>query len=221
MCWLKRTLDSSVGGKFLVGLTGLGLVGFLLGHISGNLLIYAGPDAINSYAEGLRKFPALLWGMRIGLIVIFIVHMWLALRLNLRNKAARPDGYAVKRYRKASFSSRTMVQSGLLLLLYICFHLLHFTFRATSPEIGAFGHFDVYQMMIWSFHQPLNVITYVAAMIVLGFHLSHGISSMFQSLGINHPKYNTLLRRLGPGLGCLLAALYISIPVAVLLGVVK
>jgi succinate dehydrogenase / fumarate reductase cytochrome b subunit len=221
MSWLKRTFNSSVGGKFVVGLTGLGLCGFLLGHLSGNLLVYGGPEAINAYAEGLRKFPALLWTMRIGIIITFLLHLWLTLRLNLHNKAARPEGYAVKSYRKASFSSRTMVQTGLLTLLYIAFHLAQFTFRVTSPEIGAFGHYDVYQMLIFSFHQPLNVILYIAALIVLGLHLSHGISSMFQSLGINHPKYNKLLRLLGPGLSTVIVLLYISIPVSILLGVVK
>jgi succinate dehydrogenase / fumarate reductase cytochrome b subunit len=221
MSWLKQTLSSSVGGKTVVAVTGIAMVGFLVAHLSGNLLVFAGPEAMSEYAAGLRKFPVLLLAARVGLAVMAVLHILVAVKLNLANRAARPVAYAVKNYRKASVSSRTMVLTGLLLLFYILFHLAHFTWRLTSPEIGALGHYDVYAMLILAFSNPLMSGLYILAMIVMGMHLSHGVSSLWQTLGLNHPKYNPLLRKLGPISGILLAAGFISIPVSVLLGIVK
>lgn len=221
MSWLQRTLNSSLGGKYVVALTGLGLVGFLVAHLAGNLLMFVGPDAMFAYAKGLRDYMALLWVMRIGLIVMFVTHILFAVKLNLANVAARPVGYAKKSFVRASLSSRTMVYTGLLVLFYLLFHLAHFTFRVTSDQIGAFAPFDVYNMAIASFSDPFVSLTYIAGMVVLGLHLHHGASSLFQSLGINHDKYNPLIRALGPLLGVVLPALFISIPVAVLFGFVK
>lgn len=221
MSWLKQTVSSSIGGKAIVALTGLGLVGFLVAHLAGNLLIFAGPQAMADYAEGLRKYPALLWAMRIGLIVISILHVTVAIKLNMNNRAARPVSYVKKDFVKASPASRSMVYTGVLVLAYALFHLAHFTFRVTSPEIGQFGPWDVYQMAVASFSDPLVAGTYILAMIVMGVHLNHGVSSLFQSLGLNHDKYNGLIRKLGPLLGALLALGFISIPVSVLLGIVR
>jgi succinate dehydrogenase / fumarate reductase cytochrome b subunit len=114
-----------------------------------------------------------------------------------------------------------MVYTGLLLLFYAAYHLAHFTWRLTNPEISALGPWEVYKMLILTFQDPVQAGLYVAAMVVLGLHLSHGISSLFQSLGFNHPKYNGLIRLLGPTVGAVLALAYISIPVAVLFGIVK
>lgn len=221
MSWLKQTLGSSVGGKFLVALTGLGMVGFLVAHVSGNLLVFAGrPEPLAEYAEGLRKFPVLLLLARVGLIAMAVVHVVLAVKLNLANRAARPVAYHKKNFIRASFASRTMVYTGLLILFYIFYHLRHFTWRADA-DLGALGPWEVYKMLIMAFQDPVQVGLYVAAMIVLGLHLSHGISSLFQSLGLNHPKYNGLIRKTGPALGGLLALAYISIPVAVFFGIVR
>jgi succinate dehydrogenase / fumarate reductase cytochrome b subunit len=221
MSWVKQALSSSVGSKALVALTGLGLVGFLVAHLSGNLLIYAGPEAMNAYASGLRDHMALLVTARVGLIVMFVLHVAIAIRLNLANQAARPIGYAKKVYRAATWASRNMVLTGLLLLAYLLYHLAHFTFRLTSSEIKQYGHFDVYQMAVAEFHNPIVVATYVVSMIIVGLHLSHGIQSLFQSLGLNHGKYTPFLRKAGPALGWLLSVGFISIPVSVVLGIVK
>jgi succinate dehydrogenase / fumarate reductase cytochrome b subunit len=221
MSWIKQTLDSSIGGKLIVAVTGLALVGFIVGHLSGNLLVFAGRDAINAYAEGLRKFPALLWGMRLGLIAAAVLHIYFTVRLNIRNRASRPQPYVKKVYARASLQSRTMVLSGLLLLFYAIYHLAHFTWRVTDPTIGALGHYDVYEMLVYSFKSPVMSVSYIVAMVFVGMHLAHGISSLFQTLGLNHPKYNPLIRSAGPVLGVLLAAGYISIPVAILLGIVQ
>lgn len=221
MAWFKQALDSSIGGKLIVAVTGLALVGFIVGHLSGNLLVFAGRDAINAYAEGLRKFPALLWGMRLGLIAAAVLHIYFTIRLNIRNRASRPQPYVKKVYARASLQSRTMVLSGLLLLFYAIYHLAHFTWRVTDPTIGALGHYDVYEMLVYSFKSPVMSVSYIVAMVFVGMHLAHGISSLFQTLGLNHPKYNPLIRSAGPVLGVLLAAGYISIPVAILLGIVQ
>lgn len=220
MSWLKRTVSSSLGGKYIVALTGLGMVGFLFAHLAGNLLIFAGPEALAQYAEGLRQYPAVLWAMRAGLLAITVLHVVLAIKLNIANRAARPTPYAKKEFMKASLSSRTMVLTGSLVLAYIFFHLAHFTFRVTSEEVAAHGPYEVYNMLVAAFRHPAVSITYIAAMILLGMHLSHGISSLTQTLGLNHPKYNPLLRKLGPAVGFLLAAGYISIPMSVWLGIV-
>jgi succinate dehydrogenase / fumarate reductase cytochrome b subunit len=220
MNWLKRTLNSSIGGKFIVAITGLALVGFIVAHLSGNLLVFAGREALAEYAQGLRKFPALLWALRLGLLAAAVLHISFTIKLNLANKASRPEAYAKKSFRKASLSSRSMVLSGLILLTYAVYHLLHFTFRTTNTEIGALGPYDVYDMLIIGFSNPLISFFYIVAMILLAMHLSHGISSLFQTLGLNHHKYNKVLKALGPVAGTILALGYISIPVAVMTGIV-
>lgn len=220
MNWLKRTLNSSIGGKFIVAVTGLALVGFIVAHLSGNLLIFVGREALAEYAAGLRKFPALLWVMRIGLIVAAVLHIVFTIKLNMASRAARPEKYVKKSYRRASVNSRTMVLSGLILLFYSVYHLLHFTFRTTNAEIGALGIYDVYDMLIIGFSNPLISFFYIVAMVLLAMHLSHGIQSLFQTLGINHPKYNKAIRAIGPAAGTILALGYISIPVAVMTGFV-
>lgn len=222
MSWLKKLSGSSIGGKFLVAITGLGMAGFLVAHVSGNLLIFTGsPEALAQYAEGLRKFPVLLNGLRVGLVLMTVLHVLFAIKLNLANRAARPVAYAKKNFLRASFASRTMVYTGLLVLFYAAYHLAHFTWRVTNPEIAALGPWEVYRMLLIAFQDPVQAGLYVAAMIVLGLHLSHGISSLFQSLGLNIPKYNSPIKMIGPAVGTLLALAYISIPVAVLLGIVK
>ena len=220
MSWFKRTLNSSIGGKLIVAITGLGLVGFVIAHLSGNLLIFAGREALAEYAQGLRKFPALLWVARIGLIGMAILHIGFTIKLNLANKAARPVAYAKKTYRRASLQSRTMVLTGLTLLAYVIYHLLHFTWRTTNPEIAALGPYEVYDMLIIGFSNPAISLFYIVATALLGRHLSHGISSIFQTLGLNNPKYNKLFKSIGPALGVILALGFISIPVAVMTGFV-
>lgn len=221
MAWLRRTFESSIGGKFLVALTGLALVGFLVAHLAGNLLVYAGPEALNAYAKGLRDLGGLLWVARGGLLVIAVTHIVLAIRLNVRSRTARPVAYLKKSYRAASTPSRSMLPTGLALLAYIVYHLADYTFRLTNPAYATLPEGDVYQMVVLGFQDPISSLVYGVAMVVLGMHLNHGISSVFQTLGWNHSKYNPLLRRLGPVLGTALALGFISIPISVLAGFVK
>jgi succinate dehydrogenase / fumarate reductase cytochrome b subunit len=211
---------TSIGRKFVVAVTGIMMVGFLVAHLAGNLLIFAGPQALYDYAEGLRKFPVVLWGLRLGLIGAFFAHVFFAVKLNLENKAARPEAYQFKKYVRASLASRTMLITGGLLTAYIAFHLAHFTWRTTNAEIAALGPYDVYQMLILAFKKVHISGLYIVANILLGMHLSHGIASLFQTLGLSNHQYSPVFNKLGPLVGWGLALGFISIPAAVLFGLV-
>jgi succinate dehydrogenase / fumarate reductase cytochrome b subunit len=221
MNWLTRTLSSSLGRKYIVAVTGLAMIGFLLAHLSGNLLVFAGPEAMNAYAKGLHTFPAALWTLRLGLIGAAVFHIYFALALNLENYRARPISYAMKRYERASWCSRNMVLTGLLILAYIFYHLAHFTFRLTDSTVASVGEYDIYAMIIGSFSNPVIALTYTFAMVVTALHLCHGISSLFQTLGLNHIKYNKTVRALGLILGIGICGAFITIPLAVMLGLLK
>jgi succinate dehydrogenase / fumarate reductase cytochrome b subunit len=218
MSWFKQFTHSSIGSKSVVALTGLAMVGFVVAHLSGNLLVFAGKDAINAYSEWLHSKGALLWVARLGLLAMVGLHIFFTIKLNINNKRARPIAYAKKSYTKAKSTSRTMVLSGLVLVSYIVYHLAHLTFRVTNPEIA---QLDVYTMLVSSFKSPMVSFSYVVGMVLLGAHLSHGVSSLFQTLGLNHPKYNPIIRAIGPILGVALAVGFSSIPVSVLLGLVQ
>jgi len=225
MSWIVRLMKSSLGAKYVMAVTGAGLFAFLLGHIGGNLLMYFGQDAVNNYAVGLRNLPyGLLWVARGGILLFFLLHVFTAYSLTLKNKAARPQAYAYDATFKASYASRTMARTGTIVLLFVLYHLAHFTFRVTSyagPYIDNQGRDDVYTMVVAGFNQPFLAITYVAAMLVLGYHLSHGLSSMFQSLGLNHSKYNLFFRKIMPLLGWVVTLAGATIPLAVLSGIIR
>lgn len=224
MDWLKRTLNSSIGMKWTMGLTGLALFLFVLAHMIGNLQIYGPPELINQYAVNLRNLGPLLWVARIGLALMFIVHIASAIRLTQLNRSARPVAYAVTTPQVSGYAARSMLMGGLILLGFLLYHLAHFTLGLTNPELfglhDAQGRHDVYAMVVLSFRQPLISITYILAMIPLVMHLSHGLSSVFQTLGANSPKYNYLFHAAGPVLGAIIFIGNVSIPLAVLANVI-
>lgn len=219
------SLKSSLGKKYLMALTGLALIGFVIAHLLGNLQVFLGPDALNSYAEALANLGALLWVARLGLLFVFITHLGLAFRLTYENKKARDHGYQYPGTIKATLTSRTMIISGLLILGYVIYHLMHFTFQTTHPEfaglVDAKGRHDVYQMVISGFSEPAIAFAYLFSMIMLAAHLHHGASSVFQSLGLNGGKYRCLTKWFGPALAALVIIGYGSIPLAVQLGILK
>lgn len=221
MNWVSRTLNSSVGCKVVMAVTGLALVGFLVGHLAGNLLVFGGPDAINGYARGLRNYTPLLWIMRIGLLVAFVIHIFSGIRLTALNKKARPVAYKVKKNVRASFSSRYMGLSGLVVLGFALYHLAHLTLRVTHPQFANLNEFDVYQMLLISFKNPVLTLLYTVSVGLLMMHLSHGVSSLFQTLGIHHRKYQTLIANLGPSLSVILGLGFVSVPLAIFLGLIK
>ena len=222
MSWVQNFARSSIGAKVVMALSGLVIVGFVIGHMLGNLQIFLGQDALNAYAANLHAMPPLLWGTRIVVGLSIIAHVLSAIRLSLLNQAARPERYARKAYVRATLGSRTMRLSALVLLAFVIYHLLHFTLGVTHPDhkalVDAAGRPDVYSMVILGFQQPIVAISYVVAMLLLGLHLSHGASSMFQSLGLHHPQYNGFIDNVGPVLAGIIVVGNCSMPLAVLLG---
>ena len=215
MLWLKRILFSSVGCKLVVALTGLGLVGFLVAHLAGNFLVFVGPEAINDYARQLRKFPLILWILRLGLISIFFIHIAFTIRLTRLNKISNPQKYAVPSRELSSFASRSMILSGLTVLSFVLYHLAHLTFRLTNPLFEQLGEYDVYAMLLISFQNPIIVCFYILSVCLLMVHLSHGISSSFQTFGIKHLKYNKIVENSSIALSIFLALGFSSIPIRI------
>jgi succinate dehydrogenase / fumarate reductase cytochrome b subunit len=223
MPWWNRLINSSVGLKSLMAVTGLLLVGFVILHMIGNLNAYRGADALNSYAQTLKNFGPLLWVARLGLLSIFIVHLAAAFRLTAIARKARPIAYAFQKPIVSTFASRTMMMSGLIILFFLLYHLAHFTFH-WFDDYGAWtdaqGRQDVYRMFVTGFQNPLASLFYVVANVLLGLHLSHAIQSLFQTLGIKSNKFAPLIKCGGVSVAWLVAGANISFPVSVLLGVI-
>ena len=238
-------LNSSLGKKYLTAVTGLLLAGFLISHLTGNLLIYVGPEALNEYAHKLKTMPiyALVWGARTALLTFFLVHLISGVRLTLQNKGARPVRYKGQKTKIASISSRTMIWSGIVIALFVAYHLAHFTLHWTSADIANLSPyydpsalkaaggditlvpakyimFDVYTMVVMSFQNIFISLLYIASMFALWFHLCHGTSSVFQTLGANFPKIRFLTNLIGPAFATVLLVGNCSIPIAVLSGIV-
>lgn len=173
-----------------MAVTGLILFGFVVAHMLGNLQIFLGPDALNSYAEHLEELPALLWPARAVLLTSLLLHVFTAVSLAHENKKARPIGYKANQSVQLTYASRTMVMSGIIVFAFIVYHLFHFTFDIAHPEfcgkLDAKGRDDVYSMVVMSFRQPAIALTYVFAMFVLCAHLRHGVQSVFQTLGLSN-----------------------------------
>lgn len=210
----------------IVALTGIILILFVVGHLLGNLQIFLSPDWINAYSEHLHELGPLLWMIRIFLLLTVIVHIYVTLQLAIQNKRARPTQYKDKENVKASFASRHMVMSGLIVLTFIIYHLLHFTFRKTDPrfallKLDPLNRYDVYSMMVYGFQNYVVSGFYIFALFLLFLHLSHGSSSFFQSLGLNNKKLEPRLAFWGRVFAWLLFLGYTSIPVAILLGLIK
>ena len=215
-------MRSSLGLKIVMALTGIVLFGFVIGHMIGNLQVYLGPEVFNHYAELLRELGhgMALWIARAGLLVAVGLHIWSAWRLTLMNNAARPVGYRETERRESTYASRTMRWSGVILLLFIVYHLLHFTIgvHAVHPQ---FVPGDAYHNFVTGFQNPLVSGFYVLAMLALGLHLYHGAWSFMQTLGLSHPRYNHLRYAFAGFITLLILAGNISFPVAVLTGLVR
>ena len=217
---------SSVGRKVIVAVTGIILILFVIGHLLGNLQIFLGPDWINGYSQHLRDLGPLLWAVRAFLLIAVILHIYFTILLALENRRARPEAYVRKQNVKATFASRSMVLSGLIVLAFIIYHLAHFTVRVTDPRFALLKHdplnrYDVYSMMVYGFQNYYVSGFYILGLFLLALHLSHGSSSFFQSLGINNQRLAPRLALGGRIFAWLLFAGYTSIPVAILLGLIK
>ena len=223
MCF--ELLKSSLGKKYVMAVTGVFLSLFVIAHLLGNLQIFLGPEALNGYAAHLDELSWLLWPARVILLTALITHIVTAVSLAIANRKSRPVPYADQNTVQASYASRTMMLSGPLISAFIVYHLLHFTFGKIHPEFAGFldakGRDDVYSMVVLSFRDRPIAVSYVAAMGILAFHLSHGFSSLFQSLGLNNDTWKRKLRKGGVVLACLIFLGFSSIPLAVLWGWLK
>jgi len=221
--------QSSIGRKFLMAFTGLVLFGFVTGHLIGNLQIFLPPEKINAYAHTLESLGAALWLIRAFLLLCLVVHVWLAIQLTLENRAARPQAYGVEHVNRATVASRVMTRTGLVVLAFIPFHLAHYTLRIGHPGWGeptfrlASGPLarDVYNMMVEGFSNSLVSGFYILAVGILAYHLSHGIVSSVQTLGLKNEKWTRQLERFAVAYCWLYFLLNAAIPLAVLGGFVK
>lgn len=245
MSLLGNLFRSSIGRKFLMAVSGLILVGFVIGHLVGNLQIFSHPDKINGYAQFLHDLGPLLWVARISLLVAVAIHIWAAVALTLENKQARgPHAYGVKNTIRATLASRTMRITGFIVLAFIAYHLAHFTlggaqsetFKGNLPTYTLVNDYyvagfpvvkagtavpDVHSMVIFGFQSPIVAGFYILAVGLLSFHLVHGADSMFQTLGWRNFRWATGLRRAVVVLCVVYFLANLAIPASIQLGQVK
>lgn len=202
-----RYFSSSVGTKLLIGLTGLGLFLYLILHLAGNALIFAGPEIFNEYSHILISNPLLI-PIEIGLLAIFVLHIYKTATMYLQNQKARPAGYSKKEWAghtsRKSIASSTMIVTGLVILLFVFVHVKQFRFGSYYQTVANADVRDLYRTEIEVFQQPLWVAFYVLSTVLVGFHLRHGVASAFQSLGLDHPLYTRRLTIWGIGFAVLI-----------------
>jgi succinate dehydrogenase / fumarate reductase cytochrome b subunit len=218
--------STTIGKKMVMAVSGIVLFGYVIGHMLGNLQIFLGPRAINEYSKFLHDTPTLLWGTRLLLVVAVLAHIVSAAQLTVLNKGARPRSYRKKKSRTTSYAARTMVWGGVIILLYVGYHIAHLTLGVTAGlgyehmPLDADGLPDVYHNLVSSFRVPWCVGVYAVANIALGFHLYHGSWSLLQSLGLSHPRYNETLRSAASAVALVVTAGFLSVPIGVFFGLV-
>lgn len=214
-----------IGKKVVMAVSGVILLGFVLGHMVGNLKVFQGPEHFDAYAAGLRTVGAplfgrgqLLWAVRLVLIVAVVLHIAAAWAVTRASWAARPQGYHALHLVETTYAARTMRWGALIILLFVIFHLLDLTFGRVNPS---FVPGDPYHNVIATFGRVPVALGYIVAMGALCLHLYHGIESACQTLGLNHPRYNVWRRRIALGFSLVVAGGFIAVPIAVLAGVVR
>jgi succinate dehydrogenase / fumarate reductase, cytochrome b subunit len=217
MDWLSRFLTSHIGLKIVMALTGMMLVGFVIFHMVGNLQVFLGAESLNHYAEMLGTWPEAKWMARIGLLGAVGAHMASAIALTRRSAGARPQAYGKYQWLNERYAVRTMRLGGLVLFLFIIYHLLHLTAGTVHPS---FREGDVYSNVISGFRVWWVSLFYMVAQVFLGLHLAHGVWSMFRTLGLATARWDTLLRRASIGVGAMVAIGNCSIPLAILFRVI-
>lgn len=224
--WFVELYRSALGKKYVMAVTGLLLMGYVLAHMVGNLKLYISGEELNEYGEWLRQllYPAfpptvVLWILRLGLLAATLLHIHAAYALTVMNRRARPQGYESPRsYVAADFAARTMRWSGVIIGLFVLFHLADLTWGFANP---AFERGEVYDNIVASFLRPHVAILYVVANLALALHLYHGVWSLFQSLGLANRRFNAWRRYLAVGFAVVVAGANVTFPLAVLFGVVR
>ena len=216
---------SSIAQKAIMAVTGLILFGWIVGHMSGNLKVFQGAEKFNAYAEFLREMGAplfpesgVLWLVRGALTLALVLHVWSATSLTLINRRARDKDYETRKSVQLDYAARTMRWSGYLIAFYIVFHLMHLTWGNVHHN---FVLGNPYANLVSGFQILPIALVYIAANLLLGMHLYHGLWSMFQSLGLNHPSYNASRRYFAVAFAVVVCLGFISVPVAVLTGIVS
>ena len=216
---VTRFYRTAIGKKVVMAVTGLIGIGFVLGHMAGNLLAFAGAEELNAYAHFLQSTGALLWILRFTLIAAVVLHIVAAVQLTIQNRSARPDGYAKREPQVSTWAARTMRWGGALLVVFIVLHILHFTTGDWKPS-GSFVKEDVYGNIVASFRIWWVTLFYVISMIALGLHLYHGAWSSVRSLGLSQPSGNPLQRTVAFGVALILWLGFTAVPVAVFVGLI-
>ncbi len=215
-----KLFSDSIGRKAVMAVTGLLMVLFVIGHLLGNLTIFAGADGINSYAEHLHALAIVVWITRVVMGASVLLHLFFSIQITMENSRAKPDGYAVKHHLKASFASKNMIWTGLILGAFIVYHLLQFTFRVTPDVAPWAGEVpgNVFAMVTTALHATFVGAVYIVAMVSLFLHLSHGVQSLFQTLGLSNgvmlPRYSMT----GKVASIIFLVGFGAIPVAILAG---
>jgi succinate dehydrogenase / fumarate reductase cytochrome b subunit len=214
-----QILKSVVGRKVFMAITGQCMVMFAVVHMMGNSSIFVGPDGINAYAKHLQDLGPLVWVFRAGMLALISVHIFFGTQLTLENNAANPNSYAVKKQIKATFASSTMIWTGVVIALFVVYHILHFTARVTPgivKGVDALGRYDVFTMVVSAFKNGGIAAIYVVAMCALFLHLSHGIQSFFQTMGWNTDRTQCGITTIGKAVAFILLAGYAVIPLSIL-----
>lgn len=224
---ISNIFSSSLGKKYIMAFTGLVMFLFVIGHLAGNLQIFLSSEAINRYGHFLQSNPEIIWPARIFLLLMLMLHIWSAVKLSAENKAARPIAYANWQPVGSTYASRTMLMSGIIVFVFIVYHLLHFTVQVQYVNLTgkSFVDFvdpekrhDIFKMMVVGFRSIWVSGFYILGIALLCLHLSHGTSSMFQSIGWKSPAYGPFLDKASRWLAVAIFLGYASIPVAILLG---
>ncbi len=217
--------SSTVGRKIIMAFTGQVLVLFVVFHIAGNSTIFF--HKINAYVVALYGLPVFVWGGRAVLAIAFALHIWYGTELKLENYAAKPQSYAMTRYRRATFAGRYQIWTGAIIAAFLAYHLLQFTFQVTNPAIAAdahpdiFGRPDVFTMVVRSFRQIGISGVYVVSLAALELHLLHGIQSSFQTWGLNNDRTMPVYEKTGTASSVVLFIWYSAIPIAIVVGILK
>lgn len=224
---LGTTLKSSIGAKALMAITGIVLVLFVIGHMVGNLQVFLGPDQLNHYAHTLQSLGPILWIIRLVLLTTLVAHIWSAVVVVRMSVTARPVAYQKRKDLATGFAARTMLVSGIVVALFIVYHILHFT-TGTIDMAGSYGQqlangegADVYKMVVEGFQHPLTTLVYCLATVVLCLHLSHGVSSLMQTLGFRNDSNASCIDKIGPVLAIIILIGNLSMPLAALTGLIK
>ena len=226
--WMLTLYRSTIGKKVIMAVSGLAMVAFVIGHMAGNLQVFLGPAKLNGYSAFLKSTGELLWVARFGLLAAVLLHVLMAWQLTRIKQTARPIEYAMRQPQASTIASRTMRWGGVLLLVFIVFHILHFTtgtlfaFASRSDALyPAFSASNVYGNVVSAFHMPWVVAFYVVAMLFLMLHLYHGAWSSVRTLGLTRPSHNPLKRRVATVLALIVWLGFTAVPVAVFLGVIR